>query len=85
MKLIYLELILATLFLVWQMSKIKFDGNTNTKNIQFLGKEASPGYNKQWEQLKSNHELISSILSDLDPDFREKLLSDNPDLRQLQA
>jgi hypothetical protein len=24
-------------------------------------------------------------LSDLDPDFREKLLSDNPDLRQLQA
>ena len=85
MKLIYLELILATLFLVWQMSKIKFDGNTNTKNIQFLGKEASPGYNKQWEQLKSNHELISSILSDLDPDFREKLLSDNPDLRQLEA
>jgi uncharacterized protein YjbI with pentapeptide repeats len=74
-----------SIFSMANLSKIKFDGNTNTKNIQFLGKEASPGYNKQWEQLKSNHELISSILSDLDPDFREKLLSDNPDLRQLQA
>jgi hypothetical protein len=45
-----------------------------------LGKDDGTGFNREWDELKSNKALINYILSEMDDKFREIILNDNPGL-----
>lgn len=63
------------------LGTVIFDKKPNTKGIELLGKDDGSGFNKEWDELKSNKDLISYILSEVDDKLREVILNDNPDLR----
>ena len=71
----------STIFSSCNLSNLKFDNNTDTTAIELLGKDDGTGFNQEWDDLKSNKDLVSYLLSKIDDGFRQKILDDNPDLR----
>ena len=53
------------------------------KNIELLGKDDGSGFNREWNDLKSNRELMIYLLSQRDHTLEEIILRDNDDLRNL--
>lgn len=71
----------CTIFSFCNLSKLEFNNDTDTTAIELLGQDDGTGFNKEWDDLKTNKDLVNYLLSKIDDRFREKILSDNPDLR----
>ncbi len=70
----------SSIFSSCDLRNVKFNDNTNTKNIELWGKDDGTGLNKEWDDLKLNEKLVQYLLSKVDVGFREKILKDNPQL-----
>lgn len=65
------------------MAQVKCDEKTSAIDIELLGKDDGSGFNTEWDDLKSNKNLIIYMLSKIDPNLKEIILRDNPDLKKL--
>jgi uncharacterized protein YjbI with pentapeptide repeats len=70
-----------TIFSSCNLSKLKFNNDTDTTAIELLGEDDGTGFNKEWDDLKSNKDLVNYLLSKIDDRFRQKIFDDNPDLK----
>jgi uncharacterized protein YjbI with pentapeptide repeats len=65
------------------LSKVTVNEKTKTDHIQLLGSDDASGFNREWDDLKSNKEIVSYLLSRVDLKLKEIILRDNADIRNL--
>jgi uncharacterized protein YjbI with pentapeptide repeats len=82
---IFSEVIFGVMILASSnLKKVVIDKKPDTRGIELLGKDDGTGFNKEWDELKSNKALINYILSKMDDKFKEIIVNDNPGLTRLQ-
>jgi len=70
-----------TIFSSADFGTVKCNESTTARNIELLGKDDGTGFNKEWDNLKTNKPLVNYMLSKIDTKLKDIILRDNPDLR----